>query len=40
MKEDLLAKFLQSLPLKNESEEAQNTHRMLFEQILNKNPAL
>ena len=35
-----MQQFMAMLPLKAESEEAQSVHRLLFEQILAKNPAL
>jgi len=38
--EDLMLKFLQLLPLKNDFEEAQNVHRMLLQEVLNRNEAL
>ena len=34
----MVASFLDKLPLKNEEEEAQKTHIMLFEQVLAGNP--
>jgi hypothetical protein len=34
----VVASFLDKLPLKNEEEEAQKTHKMLFEQVLAGNP--
>lgn len=37
---EILRKFLAMLPLKNEPEEAQNIHRMLLKEILNKNQGL
>lgn len=36
----LIQQYLGWLPLKAESEEAQNVHKLLFEQILAKNPAV
>ena len=35
-----MTKFLGLLPLKNEPEEAQNVHKMLLREILNKNEFL
>lgn len=40
MSEEVLLKFLQLLPLKNDADEAQNVHKMLFEEILKKNESL
>lgn len=40
MSEEILLKFLQLLPLKNNVEEAQASHRMLLEQIKNQNKLL
>jgi len=37
---DLLANFLNLLPLKAEAEEAQQCHKMLFNQIKQQNPIL
>ena len=34
----VVASFLDKLPLKSEEEEAQKTHKMLFEQVLADNP--
>jgi hypothetical protein len=38
--EDVLTNFLQFLPLKNDYEEGQAVHRMLLEEIINKNEFL
>lgn len=38
--EDIMLKFLQLLPLKNEFEEAQAAHKMLLQEVINKNDAL
>ena len=38
--EEVLLKFLQLLPLKNDSEEAQAVHKMLLTEIINKNAFL
>jgi len=38
--EDLMLKFLQFLPLKNDFEEAQAAHKMLLQEVMNKNEAL
>lgn len=38
--EEVMLKFLQLLPLKNDFEEAQMVHKMLLEEILKKNEAL
>ncbi len=35
-----MQEYLNSLPLKAESEEAQNVHKLFFQQILSKNPIL
>ena len=40
MRSEIMRKFLGMLPLKNEPEEAQNVHRMLLKEILNKNEFL
>lgn len=40
MSEEVLIKFLQLLPLKHDMDEAQNVHKMLFEEILKKNECL
>lgn len=37
---EIFRKFLGCLPLKNEPEEAQNVHRMVLKEILNKNEFL
>jgi hypothetical protein len=37
LSEEILLKFLQLLPLKNDSEEAQTVHKMLLDEIMNKN---
>lgn len=40
MRGEIMTKFLGLLPLKNEPEEAQNVHKMLLREILNKNEFL
>eukprot|EP01017_Pseudomicrothorax_dubius_P042951 TRINITY_DN7083_c0_g1_i3.p1 TRINITY_DN7083_c0_g1~~TRINITY_DN7083_c0_g1_i3.p1 ORF type:complete len:317 (+),score=105.15 TRINITY_DN7083_c0_g1_i3:61-951(+) len=38
--QEALVKFVELLPLKNEPEEAQNVHRLILKEILNKNQVL
>lgn len=38
--DSVVASFFDKLPLKNEEEEAQKTHKMLFEQVLAGNPSI
>lgn len=40
MRNQVLDKFLSCLPLKNESEEAQNVHKMLLEEYSKNNAIL
>lgn len=40
LSEEILIKFLQFLPLKNDFAEAQQTHKLLLEEIIKKNEAL
>ena len=40
IRENIVTSFLSALPLKNEAEEAQNTHLILLKEVLNKNEML